>query len=122
MLERHHKRLLDSMVKLQRQAYHPPAAQPHPQNSLSIKDHLRDIFKELLPVATHWQNIGTLLDVPQEKLESIKHDYNLASDCLREMVKAWLKMIDPPPTWQQLVDAVASVDPARAEAICRKYC
>ena len=113
------------MMELQRQVYHPPAAKIprlHPQNSLSIKDHLREVFKELLPLASQWQIIGTLLNVPPEKLDCIKQDYSRGLDSLREMVTAWLKRIDPPPTWEQLVEAVEPLDQARAEAIRSKHC
>ena len=122
LIEFQPRQLLESKIELQRQAYHPHAAngpRPHPQNSIV---NLRVVFKELLPLASQWQNIGTLLDVPQEKLISIKkHNFNQESDCLREMVMEWLKGLDTP-TWKQLVEAVEPLDQARAEAIRSKYC
>ena len=124
-LVKHLLEKMDSMMEFQRQVHRPPAAkrpQLHPQNSLSIKDNLREVVRELLPLASQWKIIGTLLDVPQGKLDSIKYECSLASDCLLEMVKAWLKKIDPPPTWEQLVEAVEPLDPARAEAIRSKHC
>jgi hypothetical protein len=38
------------------------------------------------------------------------------------MLKEWLKMIDPPPSWEQLVDALKVIDECKAEELRRKYC
>ena len=75
---------------------------------------LRDTFKELLPLATNWKTIGTLLDIKKSILNKIKADEDAVHDCLQEMLSEWLKQIDPPPTWAALADAVEIVDELKA--------
>jgi hypothetical protein len=54
------------------------------------------------------------------KIRSLYH--NRERDCLREVLEEWLKEIDPPPTWEQVVHAVRQVDEGKAEEIHSKYC
>jgi hypothetical protein len=75
-----------------------------------------------MPLASKWHNIGVLLGLPPGKLDAIQQDYRSSDDSLREMLKEWLKMIDPPPSWEQLVDALKVIDECKAEELRRKYC
>lgn len=68
-----------------------------------------------MPLASEWHNIGTLLDISEEELDTIEKDNQGSKNCLREMIKAWLKMVDPEPTWDRLVEAVDVIDQKRAQ-------
>ena len=81
-----------------------------------------NIYRELISLDIDWQNIGVLLDVPSAELNAISADYNRTRDCLREMIMEWLKMVDPLPTWEILVEAVELIDPETAINIHTKYC
>lgn len=88
------------------------------QNSPSLKMCL----ELLLPIAHHWQNIGVLLEVEEAKLIQIEEDYRWCADCLREMIRAWLKQVNPHPSWRNLADAVEKFDYQKAYVIREKYC
>ena len=58
-------------------------------------------------VSAKWEEIGSSLRLEFGLLEIIKKDN--PSDCracLREMLKEWLKQIDPPPSWVAIIKAV----------------
>lgn len=97
-----------------------------PQTSSEEVYHARasfnDLFKELLPLQTYWKTIGTFLKIPAEDLDAIQRDnFYQQNDCLREMIKRWLRITDPAPTWEELVEAVRLIDSRRAEEIKLKY-
>ena len=87
---------------------------PTPNNTLQL----------LLPVATQWENIGVLLQIPDAELTIIKHDNPLeAKACLREMLRKWVKQVDPDPTWKALANAVEVLHhPSLAKKIRDEYC
>ena len=78
---------------------------------------MKDVFKELLPLATNWMTIGTLLGIEEHILDVIKSDEDGVNDRLRKMISEWLKRVDPTPTWRDLADAVDFVDTAKAQEI-----
>jgi hypothetical protein len=66
----------------------------------------------LFPVASHWQNIGVLLDISPYALRFIRYDNpNSATGCLREVLIKWVKRVDPPPTWEELMEAIELINP-----------
>ena len=81
---------------------------------------LKSALMLLLPLASKWQTIGTLLDIDQGKLRSIKHNEQEADDRLREMLDTWLRQTDPLPSWGTLAEVVKPFDPSIAEKI-RKF-
>ena len=81
---------------------------------------LRDAFRELLPLATYWKTIGTLLGLPEHVLEKIKTDEDMVHDRLQKMLSEWLKQVESP-TWKALADAVENIDKVRSQEI-RKHC
>ena len=97
---------------------------PEPHQPLWSQDEptLSETFRILFPIACEWENIGTLLRISPDQLSNIGHDYNRARDCLREMVKLWLKQVTICPTWQSLADAVSVFDPKIALQISETYC
>ena len=81
---------------------------------------MKNAFEILLRIADNWENIGTMLLVPG--LEDIRTKEREASqNCLRAMLVKWLTLVDPPPTWKALADAVEKFDPAKAKEIRDKY-
>ena len=56
-------------------------------------------------VADKWYHIGIQLEVPEGILDSTAQQSNPQS-CLMEMLKVWLKRVDPPATWSAIADAV----------------
>ena len=79
------------------------------------KPKLKDVFKDLLPLATYWKTIGTLLEIEEHVLDMINSDEDRAHDCLQKMISEWLKRVDPTPTWRDLADAVGHVDTDKAQ-------
>ena len=83
---------------------------------------LKDVFKELYITADKWENTGVLLGIQPGQLNAIKTAENLPQNCLREMLKIWLKIISPPPTWLAIAEAVEFLgDQELATRLRRKY-
>ena len=88
------------------------------QDSLALCT--KSCLKFLLSEAKHWHNIGILLAVPESTLEQIETDYpGDCQQCVREMIKSWLKQVDPPPSWKDLAQAVSTVNPNLAKKITK---
>ena len=81
------------------------------------KPTLRNVFKDILPLAHDWKNIGVLLGIKEHILTNIKEDEASVRDRLRVMISEWLKQVDPPPTWAALADAVELLDESKAQEI-----
>ena len=81
---------------------------------------LKDVLKELLPLATEWKTIGILLGIQKHILDKIKKDEDGVRDCLQEMLAEWLKQVDPPSTWRNLADAVKHVDQKKAQELAKR--
>ena len=88
-----------------------------------LKLSLPNSYRRLLPKASEWENIGIFLHVPDSVLNTIKYDCHSDSrDCMREMLREWLKQVDPTPSWEALADAVEDIDSHLAEEIRKEYC
>ena len=85
------------------------------------KPKMRDVFRDLLPLAHEWSTIGILLGVRKHILERIKADENGARNRLQGMLSEWLKQVDPEPTWASLVEVVESVDQQKAREIRTRF-
>ena len=83
---------------------------------------LPSAFKIVFSVGAKWKNIGLFLDVDDGTLDKIEKDYDQCDDCLREMLKVWLKKVNPPPSWEALAETVEAFDPRVAEKIRNTYC
>ena len=83
-----------------------------------VKLSTKHCLKFLLPEAKHWHNIGIMLGVSETTLEQIEADYHGdCQQCVREMIKSWLKQIDPPPSWKDLAESVREFNPSLAKKI-----
>ena len=72
-----------------------------------------------------WYELGTVLGVPSTVLDDIGVRAFDTAECLREMLKVWVKLHDPQPTWERLVSALRDVRvnyPEIAGAIEEAYC
>ena len=81
------------------------------------KPKLREIYRQLYPLATKWKDIGTLLGISKPLVDKISSEQERVHECLQEMLSEWLKQIDPSPTWKELIDTLEVVDPAKAKEI-----
>ena len=80
-------------------------------NVTEIKPELRDVLKELYTkVADRWEDLGIFLGIESGKLDAINSENRQVQSCLREMLKVWLKSVDPPPSWQILIKALRDLD------------
>ena len=75
---------------------------------LPVKPALKDLMKELYTTSSDkWENIGIFLEIEQGKLDAIKAAENqVPQNCLREMLKIWLKRVSPPPSWSAIAEAI----------------
>ena len=67
-----------------------------------------------LYIVDHWEDIGLQLDINDEELVAIgkrhttstvdgsQHNSNQA---FRDMIRVWIKQVNPPPTWSNFVKA-----------------
>ena len=81
---------------------------------------LRELIKK---VDSKWENIGILLEIESHRLESIKtEEHHNTQNCLREMLKIWLKMINPPPSWSAITNTLECIgDEQLARNLRSKY-
>jgi len=90
------------------------------RNQAPTKPSTKSCLRLLLPEAKQWHNIGVLLGVTESKLEQIEADYpGNCQECVREMIKSWLKIVDPKPTWKDLAEAVEVINPVLAKKILK---
>ena len=87
----------------------PPAAK---RVNLSLKPTLREASAVTKPhslrLAQHWH---VMLNLENDALKVIKYDcHDVAKDCLREMLSQWLNCAIPPPTWEELAEALEDAD------------
>ena len=80
----------------------------------------KDAFLALMPVANEWKTIGTLLELPSAKLDSIQNENNKDLDRLREMIAEWLKT--PEANWEALIEAVKPINKEKALEIQKEWC
>ena len=58
-------------------------------------------------VCDKWEDIALFLHIEDGILRSFKRDYPSDSQkCFIEMLKHWLKQVDPPPTLAAIIDAI----------------
>ena len=56
---------------------------------------------------TEWYDLGLELNLSESTLQTIKKDNPTdVKACFREMLSKWLKMVDPLPSWEGLLEAL----------------
>lgn len=88
---------------------------------------LKSLHSELYPFAIKWFLLGLHLQVPAGTLMCIKHEFFSVTECLLEMLIAWLRRTYPPPTWSIIIDALESLAESDwerdlAQQLRAKYC
>ena len=83
---------------------------------------LKTLMQDLAPIARDWEDIGVYLGIDDGTLSTIKAEEPTMRGRLREMLRAWLKRVDPQPTWRDLIDAVNYIDESLADSIRSKHC
>ncbi len=94
------------------------------ETALNEKD-LIVVLKATRSGRNKWYNIGLKLGVESHTLDSIGDRFDDPTDCLREVIKQWLKGGSPQPTWRALVDALKSCvvgEEKLASELEAKYC
>ena len=88
------------------------------------KPELKDLLTELyMKVPSKWEDIGILLGIDDGHLKQIRSNNTSDSTaCLREMLRAWLNTVEPPPSWSKLADALEKLgEETLASSIRSKY-
>ena len=86
--------------------------------SLSIDD-LSSLYKILIPIQHDWREIGDKLAIDPQTLETIgTSHFQIAEQCLREMLREYLQR--PSPSWVDLANAVKEHNPQSARAIIKR--
>ena len=82
------------------------------------------LLKELLSkVSADWEHIGVILELKEGDLSAVKSDHHDSKRCFREMLRLWLKQVEPPPTWSAIIDAIHILQyESLAEELRKKYC
>ena len=87
-------------------------------------NNLGRVQEEIFEARTKWYDIGLQLNVQVHTLDSIKSQFSDPKDCLREILKVWLKTAGKT-TWKTLVDALMSRTIEESQLAARlkeKYC
>ena len=84
------------------------------------------MLEAIFTASLKWYNLGLRLGLQVFVLDAIKiRCNNDPAECLREMLREWLKQGSPPPTWEELVDALTSTavgEGVLGQKLKAKYC
>ena len=83
---------------------------------------LKTLMQELAPIARDWEDIGVYLGIDDGTLLTIKAEEPYMRGRLREMLRAWLRRVDPQATWTDLIDTVNHINESVADSIRSKHC
>ena len=74
-------------------------------------------------MSADWEDIGPFLDISEGVLKIIKANHpGDVRECFREMLKEWLKQMEPQPMWSTIIDAIELLgNEALAENLRVKY-
>ena len=75
-------------------------------------------------MAAKWHNLGVMLEIDNGELSKVQsNNAGNSDDCLREMLKIWLKKVDPKPSWSSMAEALDDLrEQSLAERIRKTYC
>ena len=88
-----------------------------------------DFLTSLMPilfrssVPSKWKLFGVLLRVPPSSLDNIEAKYPLnPQQGLMEMLRLWQKKVDPPPSWDTVIEALKVLEEEQlALKLAEKY-
>ena len=100
-----------------------PSAVPQIPQQKSVPT-LKLLQKELYKIADKWEDIGIQLDIDDDLLGKVKSDnHGDSKNCLREMLRIWVKKVDPQPSWTDLAEALKVLEEDElAQRLKDKYC
>ena len=78
--------------------------------SMLSTDNIQSVYRPLWPARHKWHSIGFTLGIDATTLEVIKMENPRIDDCLREMIKTWLRNCNPLPCWKHLSTALQSIN------------
>ena len=89
-------------------------------STLNIGNLLKELSQE---VSADWEDIGHILKLAPGSLDTVKLNYpSSASKCFREMIKLWLKQVNPRPSWAAIIEAVDILEhESLAEQLRKKF-
>ncbi len=61
-------------------------------------------------VASKWDDFGSHLGIDQYYLDDIKRENDKVHACFREVLKKWLRQINPPPTKSKILQVLRHLD------------
>ena len=72
---------------------------------------MSDLMKELYgTISDKWEEFGLTLNIGVDKVNQIKTDnHNNCRSCMRELLKVYVKRIDPAPSWEAVVEAIEAL-------------
>ena len=93
-------------------------------NQLATSPKITTLLKELSSkVSAEWEDIGLFLEIEEGRLSAIKSDHKQSRKCFQEMLKLWLKQVDPCPTWSAIIEAIELLEyESLAKELREKYC
>ena len=71
-----------------------------------IPDNLGKVRDLIISAQTKWIDLGLELHIKMTELEVIEKDRHDVDSRFREMLRTWLKMVDPSPSWEGLIVAL----------------
>ena len=84
---------------------------------------LKLLQRELYKVADKWEDIGIQLDIDEDLLCKVKSDNHGDKNCLREMLRIWLKRESPQSSWTDLAEGLEYLEEEDlAKKLKEKYC
>ena len=86
----------------------PPPKSTTTVENLRMKPHFYVIYTTLcIPLSPKWEDIAIHLGVDPYSLEAIaaKNDKDVRA-CFKEMIKVWLRQIEPPPTKEKILQVL----------------
>ena len=100
----------------------PPLKQSKATDQSTVTLTLHSACEVVFSIRSQWKSLGLFLEVDEGTLDAIELDNKKADDCLREMLKAWLRKCDPRPSWPMLAEASDLLDQTVSEKIRDMYC
>ena len=71
-----------------------------------VMNDLADLQIELHHISSRWYDLGVQLRIDVGDLDNIKKNNPVVNECLREMLKIWLKQVAPYPTRNALINVL----------------
>ena len=83
--------------------------EPNPGPTPLTVDDLEVVIKELISVQDKWREIGKAFHFQEETLRDIGSKCFSCYECLRSIIRQWLHVKNPIPTWEEIVDIVSLI-------------